>query len=281
MALGGAIVWAAGYSQLAAQQVPPRREAAAAPAAARGPWPVRLKDGQPDVQGYWQAAGGGVGQSIEPMRGFMGSNAMMPGSVVDPPDGRIPYLPWARARRDEVKDTHLKPNAAQVDTRTRAWPDGVPRINYYQTFQILQPAGGVVILYEAQHESRYIPLDGRPQIDSGIKLWMGSSRGRWEGTTLVVDVANVSDRVRMSLVGDFASDEIKITEWWKFIDANTVELRATFEDPKVYAQPWTTSRMLKRITDPTYELMEYSGVEGERDQQRMVDIPKKAQEQKK
>lgn len=279
MALGGVIVWAAGYSQLAAQQTPPRREAANAPAATRGPWPVKLKDAQPDVQGYWQSSGGGAG--IEPMRGFMGSNAMMPGSVVDPPDGRIPYLPWARARRDEVRDTHLTPNAAQVDTRTRAWPDGVPRITYYQTFQILQAAGAVVILHEAQHEFRYIPLDGRPQIDGGIRLWMGSSRGHWEGTTLVVDVANVSDRVRMSVVGDFASDEIKISERWKFIDANTAELRATFEDPRVYAQPWTTSRMLKRITDPAYELMEYSGVEGERDQQHMVDIPKKVREQKK
>lgn len=110
-------------------------------------------------------------------------------------------------------------------------------------------------------------------MDSGVKLWMRSSRGHWEGTTLVVNVTNHSDRVRFSVMGDFASDELKVTERWKWVDRDTVNYTATLEDPKVFSRPWTAGMTLKRITEPGFELMEYSGVEGEKDQHLMVDIP--------
>lgn len=252
---------------------PPARQAAV-----NGKWsPPRLKDGQPDVAGIYQPAGrgGAAGLAIEPLKGMMGTRATSATIVIDPPDGLIPYLPWARVRRDEVLNDHLRPNQAQIDTRNRGWPDGVPRINYYTVnpFQILQLPGAVVILYEAQHEFRYIPLDGRPQIDSGVKLWMGSSRGHWEGTTLVVEVTNISDRVRFSVVGDFASDSVKVTERWTWVDGNTIDHRATFEDPKVFARPFTVGLEIKRVNEPGFEIMEYSGVEGEKDAQLMDDIP--------
>jgi hypothetical protein len=240
-----------------------------------------LADGQPDVAGIYQAVGnegGSFGINIEPMTGVMGRKSVTPGIVIDPPDKMIPYLPWARARRDEMRDlSQIAPTAAMVDTRNRGWPDGIPRINYYGVpglaFQILQQTGAVLILYEAQHEFRYIPLDGRPQIDDGVKLWMGSSRGRWEGNTLVVDVSNINDRVRLSIAGDFASDKLKITEYWTWIDRDTIKHRATFTDPAVYTRPWTVAMTIRRVKEPGYELMEYSGVEGERDAHLMVDIP--------
>ena len=243
-------------------------------------WPSYRPDGQPDVQGIWQATTSG-GLAVEALENVMNSGRTSSGIVVDPPDGLIPYLPWARARRDEVKQDHLTPNGAQVDTRTRGWPDGVPRINYYgvNPFQIIQPSGAVVILYESQHEFRYIPLDGRPQPDEGVRLWMGSSRGRWEDTTLIVEVSNVYDRVRLSIAGDFHSDEVQITERWHFVDVNTIEHTATFEDPNVYSRPWTVAGTITRITDAGFELMEYSGVEGDKDAHFMVDIGKNAPEQ--
>jgi hypothetical protein len=238
---------------------------------------AKRKDGQPDIAGYYQMFGmaGSGGLTVEPLQNSMQTGRTAPGIVLDPPDGLIPYLPWARVRRDEVRDHHTHPNNAQVDTRNRGWPDGVPRINFYfvNPFQIVQPEGEVVFLYEAQHEFRHVPLDGRPQVDAGVKLWMGSSRGRWEGNTLVVDVTNHSDRVRFSVAGDFASDQLKVTERWTWVDRDTINYRATLEDPNVFSRPWTAGVTLKRIAQPGFELMEYSGVEGERDAHLMVDIP--------
>ncbi|MBM3778162.1 MAG: hypothetical protein FJW23_07965 [Acidimicrobiia bacterium] len=250
-------LWEAGSPGVRAQE----KEKPAAGAARDDAWPKRLKDGQPDVQGIWDPLGslgcfGGLG----------------PGCIVDPPDRQIPYLPWAAARKKEAAAGTLKPNRAQMDTRTRAWPDGVPRQNYYHELQILQPPGAVVILYDAQHEFRYIPLDSRRPLDDGIALWMGSSRGRWEGTTLVVEVRNLSDRMRLSLSGDFASDDLTVTERWEFVDKDTLQLSATLTDPKVYSQPWTVRSKLTRHEDPTFELMEYAGVEGERDADLMMEI---------
>lgn len=271
-----AVVWLGSESPSAQQ--PSARPAAAKPAQPAGPWPpVKLKDGQPDVSGFYQstAGGGGAGTNMEPIEGAMGRPGISPGIVVDPPDGMIPYLPWARARRNEVQKDHLRPNQAQVDTRNRGWPDGVPRINYYfvNPFEIRQTSGAVLIMYETQHEFRYIPIDGRPQPDSGVKMWMGSSRGRWEGTTLVVEVTNINDRVRYTVAGDFASDDVKITERWQWTDADTVKYSATFEDPKVYSRPFTIAKVIKRLHEKNFEILEYAGVEGEKDAHLMVDIP--------
>jgi hypothetical protein len=130
------------------------------PGAAAPAWPKRLKDGQPDVSGIW-----------DPLVTLGCFGGLGPGCIIDPPDKQIPYQPWALARRNEVRAVMLKPNAAQMDTRSRAWPDGVPRANFYHEFQIMQVPGAVVILYEMQHEFRYIPLDSRPQPDPAIQLW--------------------------------------------------------------------------------------------------------------
>ena len=277
-ALAGLAALCTPNQRASAQTAAPVPKAGAAKAASTGPWqPAKRKDGQPDIEGYYQAigGGGGAGTNMEPMAGMMGTSATSPGIVIDPPDGKIPYLPWARVRRDEVQRGHLTPTQAQVDTRNRGWPDGVPRINYYSVnpFQIVQSEGGVLILYEAQHEFRFIPLDGRPQPDSGVTMWMGSSRGHWEGTTLVVEVTNINDRVRFSVSGDFASDGVKITERWQWVDRDTIQHSATFEDPKVYARPFTVAKTIKRQLQKGFEIMEYAGVEGEKDAPLMVDIP--------
>ncbi|MGE3578920.1 MAG: hypothetical protein AB7I25_10720 [Vicinamibacterales bacterium] len=238
--------------------------------------PKKLSDGQPDIAGYYQMEGfaGSGGLFIENSISIMNGRPAK-GIVLDPADGMIPYLPWARARRDEVANFAAAPNQAQVDTRNRGWPDGTPRINFYfvNPLQIAQTNGAVLFLYEAQHEFRYVPLDNRPQPDRKVELWMGSSRGRWEGTTLVVNATNHHDRVRLSVAGDFASPDLKVTERWTWVDRDTIDYTATLEDAKVYARPWTAGVRMKRITEKGFELMEYAGVEGDRDAHLMVDIP--------
>src|SRR5688500_11310762 len=100
--LTSAALWAAADERPSAQATPARPTAGARPPATVGTWqPTRRKDGQPDIEGIYQATGneGGSGTNIEPMPGMMGTSAVSPGIVIDPPDGKIPYLPWARVRR--------------------------------------------------------------------------------------------------------------------------------------------------------------------------------------
>jgi hypothetical protein len=192
--------------------------------------------------------------------------------LLDPPDHILPYQAWARAKRDAVMKDYLHPSPAQIDPQTRGWPNGIPRENYYSShdgsvggpIQILQPPGFVVFFYETHHEFRIVPLDGRPHAGQGIKLWEGDSRGRWEGNTLVVDVTNNNDSTRFNVIGDFHSDAMRVTERWTFVDQNTLEYKATVDDPKVYTQPWTIGVTHTRNA-PGSELMEYAGVEGDAD----------------
>ena len=166
-----------------------------------------------------------------------------------------------------------------MDPQTRGWPNGIPRENYYSShdgsvggpIQILQPAGYVVFLYETHHEFRVVPLDGRPHAGQDIKLWMGDSRGRWEGNTLVIDVTNQNDSTRFNVVGDFHSYEMRVTERWTLIDQDTIEHRATIDDPNVYTRPWTIGVTHTRGI-PGNELLEYAGVEGDRDVQEAEEI---------
>src|SRR5262249_42663514 len=186
--------------------------------------------------------------------------------VIDPPDGILPYQPWAFERRNEVMRHHHKPQRWQIDPETLAWPDGLPRIHVYSSsyagpWQVMQGPGFVLFLYETQHEFRYVPLDGRPQPGKDIKLWMGSSRGHWEGNTLVIETTNNNDSTRFSIVGDFHSDDMKVTERFTYVNKGSLEYRATVDDPTVFTRPWTIELPNMRV--PNEEVMDFAGVEGE------------------
>ena len=141
-----------------------------------------------------------------------------------------------------------------MDTQTPGWPNGIPRIHVYSSldgsvggpWRVMQGAGYVLFLYETQHEFRYVPLDGRPQPGDDIKLWMGSSRGHWDGNTLVVESANHNDSSRLDVVGNFHSDAMRVTERFEYVDENTLEYQATIDDLVVYTQPWTIAITNKR-----------------------------------
>ena len=114
--------------------------------------------------------------------------------IIDPPDGRVPLQEWAAEKRDEIMERQEE--LAFLDPRVKCLPAALPRAHLpvgYNTYQILQVPGAVIILYEWNHHSRYIPLDGRPHLPPAIRLGMGDSRGRWEGDTLVVEVTNFTD----------------------------------------------------------------------------------------
>lgn len=279
-------------AQQPAQKPPPKPAAGipTPPVSTDKPKPLgRTLDGQPDVSGVWGNAEQGTWTvqyenahylyntlKMKPLgnrnlgeKSTGGPFTKRSQAMIDPPEGIIPYQPWALERRNSVMRNYEMPEPWQIDTQTPGWPTGVPRENAYSStdgfyggpIHILQPKGYVVFLYETHHEFRIVPLDGRPQPGQDIKMWEGSSRGRWEGNTLVIDVANNNDSPRMSVIGDFRSDAMTAQERWTFVDSENITYRVTITDPKVLTRPWTAEWYYKRAPKGL-ELMEYAGVEG-------------------
>ena len=151
----------------------------------------------------------------------------------------------------------------------------MPRHLNNREFEIVQLPGHVLIFNMAHHVFRAIPLDGRPHIDSRVKLWMGDSVGRWEGNDLVVDVTNLNDQTWFDVVGSFHSDAMHVAERFTPVDANTIEYRAVITDPKVYTRPWTFALRFERAADYGAELYEEACLESNGDTvERMLNHPK-------
>jgi hypothetical protein len=254
-------------------------EQSSADAKTAAPWvPSRLPDGQPDVQGFWSAEVSGTYSLLNPRKGGIRLQEQLlekagkkaptkPTRIVDPPDGQVPYQPWARAKQQEIQANIDNPTAQRhIDPQARCLPNGPLRSPLWSTYEIMQSPGYLVFSYETTHMYRIVALDGRPHPSQNVKLWMGDSRGHWEGNTLVVDVMNMNLKSRFSTEGDFASDNAHIVERYTFLDAKTMEYRATIEDPTVYTRPLTIQARMIRIhtKDPDYEVWEDACHEGEK-----------------
>jgi hypothetical protein len=262
--------------------VVPAANAGQAPAAAEKPWsPPRTPDGQPDIQGFWanqtkRLATYDVEGPADPIHVLMSGNPTDPASlVIDPPDGKIPYQAWARAKRQDAYENHKDPTKwDHVDPHTLCWLSGIPRMFYQGMTQILQTPGYVVVLQEFNHAYRIIHLDGRPHVPANLKLFMGDSRGRWEGNTLHVDVNNKNDKTWFDMVGDFYSDAVRIRERFTPTDPDRIRYEATFDDPKVYSRPFTIGLTLGRTVKgedaKTYGFLEEACREGDRNIQHML-----------
>jgi hypothetical protein len=124
--------------------------------------------------------------------------------------------------------------------------------------EIVQSPGYVVIRNEMIHEARVVPLDGSAHLGPQIKQWLGDSRGRWDGDTLVVETTNFTDRTNVGQARH--SDQLKITERYARIDEDTLVLRLTVDDPETWAAPWTLELPLQR--DDGYGMFEYACHEG-------------------
>jgi hypothetical protein len=203
--------------------------------------PSRLWDGKtPDFRGLWQ------------VRDKAYVNLEAPKSIiVDPPDGKIPYKPEALAKRQENYR-----NRATADPSLKCYQAGVPRATYLPTpLQILQSPGNFAIVYQDNHAFRVFHPDNRPHFDS-TDWWMGDTRYRWEGDTLVADVAALTDQLWLDQAGNYHSTEIHIVERYRMTGADTIEYEARIEDPVVYTKPWTLRTILHRIKEPGARIIE-------------------------
>jgi len=184
--------------------------------------------------------------------------------IVDPPDGRIPALtPLAQKRAEQVKESRRLHPADGPEDRSvgercillnSAGPPMMPSA-YNNNYQVVQTAHTFVILNEMIHDARVIPLDRRPHVPQSIRLWMGDSRGRWDGDTLVVDTTNFTDQTPFRGSGP----NLHLTERFTRMDAETLLYQFTVDDPESFTRPWTAAIPSVRTTGP---ILEYACNEG-------------------
>jgi hypothetical protein len=203
-------------------------------------------DGEPDLRGIWEVHGA-ANWNLE---GHPASKEV-PASksvVVDPSDGKIPYQPWALAKRDAMNLTD--------DPQNKCFMAGVPRITYTPgPFQIFQTSGLMIIVYQDQHTYRYIPTTSVPQIDSA-DFWMGSSIGKWDGNTLVVDSISFSDQTWFDKAGNFHSADLHVVERFTLTAPTSLQYEAVVEDPKVFTKPWKIRMTARRHAEPGFRIIE-------------------------
>ncbi len=257
--------------------------------------PPRTADGQPDISGIVWTTGPdevaytgdletGVADPIG--RRIQGRGITKGGTLIlDPPNGLMPYQPWALAKREQIP--HGRP-ASQIGRRVvdrdpvrlrEIRPQymclpAAPRVNFDRDFSFVQTPGYVIMTWEWSHAYRIIPLDGRPRTSPRVKMAMGDARGRWEGNTLVVETSNINDWDWLDAAGSFHSDAMTVVERYTILDANTLDYRVTITDPNVFTRPWTAGFKMRRAHDPGYEVLEHACVEGERAVDHILEMAK-------
>jgi hypothetical protein len=221
-----------------------------------------MADGHPDLSGVWWP---GRDLQIRPLDSSPAAAAPPPRAAVPPgdppaaPRQRPPsfpslYQPWAKEKASTLGD--------KDDPSLRCLPVAFGTLNislYGVGFvgQIIQTPKFVTMLTETYHSFKIIPTDGRKHRDDVAPSFRGDSVGRWEGDTLVVDSRNFADTNWMFAEGivSFHSEALRIVERYRRVDANTLEVDATVEDPKVLTGPWVVPKQTLRLA-PFDQIME-------------------------
>jgi len=206
----------------------------------------RTPDGQPDLQGIWKAMNTAAwniqDHSAEP--GIPAGQGVVEGN-------ELPYVPAALKQRMENRK-----NRAQ-DNEARCAMVGVPRITYMPyPFQIFQSKDQIIMVSEYAHTIRNIHLSGQHPPE-GIAWYMGDSRAKWEGETLVVDVVHFTDQTWLDRSGNFHSPALHVVERYTRTGPDHMLYEATIEDKEVFSRPWKMRMTLYRDVEPNAQLLEY------------------------
>jgi len=231
------------------------RPAAPARPAASGAAMPRTPEGKPDFSGTWQSlntAGWDIQDHNSDLAGYLG---VPPGKgIVE--GSEIPYKPDALAQK--------KKNFEKRDTEDPAFAKcylpGIPRANYMPyPFEILQNPNQVGFRYEFARAVRVVDLTGhsREWLEGWPDFYMGDSRGKWEGDTLVVDVRKLSERTWFDHAGNWHTENMHVVERYSPIDRDHIQYEATIEDPDVFTRPWKISFPLYRSIDRQPEIFEW------------------------
>ncbi len=217
----------------------------------RGP---RTADGKPDLSGIWQAFTTASWDLLDhsAQKGVPAGQGVVEGN-------EIPYQPWAAARRKQNYEERMT-----RDPLHKCYLPGVPRITYMPfPFEITQTPKLVGVSYEYVHATRLIYTDGSKHPEGLLDFWMGDSRGRWEGDTLVVDVTNFNDRTWFDRAGNFHSEDLHVVERYTPISPDHINYEVTIEDPKVVTRPWKMRMPLYRRLEKNVRVLDYECLEFE------------------
>src|SRR3984957_11220474 len=216
--------------------------------------------GKPNLTGLWQSLGTADwdiqahGAQAGPFYQLGAIGAIPPGQGIVVGE-EIPYLPEALAQKKKNLAERWK-----LDPVVRCYMPGVPRATYMAfPFQIIESQKDILIAYEFGSENRLINM-GKPQ-EAVTDTWMGTSNGRWDGDTLVVDVTGFNGMAWFDRAGNFASDSLHVVERYSLLDPNTMNYEATIEDPKTFSRPWKVNVILYRHREKDARLLEFKCVE--------------------
>jgi hypothetical protein len=236
--------------------------------AAQGQFP-RMRDGKPDLNGIWQAMNTaywdleGHGGEQAPKEGLqLGAVGAIPPGLGVVEGGRIPYQPWALAKRQENRKSWVS-----LDPEVRCYLPGIPRATYLPyPFQIFQGGDRIVFAYQYSYARRIINM-GKP-IEAPVDSWMGWANGRWEGNTLVIENTAFIEPPTLrpgeppiggwlDRTGNFHSPALHVVERYTPTDATHLMYEATLEDPKVYTRPWKITMPLYKHVEKDAQLLEF------------------------
>jgi hypothetical protein len=233
-----ALVW---FGPMASDLEGQQRGAEAANASA-GPVP-RMADGKPDLSGVWW---GGADVGGARGGGARGGGARGGARGAPPATFQSLYQPWAAEKAKTLGD--------KDDPTLRCVPTafGTLNVSLYDVGavgQIISTPKFVVMLSETFHGYRLVPTDGRPHREEHPPAFRGDSVGRWDGDVFVVETKNFTDNTWISAEGrvSFHSDAMRVVERYRRVDANTLEIEATVEDPKVLTKPWVVPKQTLQL----------------------------------
>ena len=187
--------------------------------------------------------------------------------IVVPADGRLPSLTPEGQRRADARTQTRRARGPYDSFEDRPLAErciiyrGVPAFptGYNNNYHIVQTPGYVAILQEHIHEVRLIPLDGRPHIAPGTRQWLGDSRGRWEGDTLVVETTNFNDHALIRGAAGDLGDDLRVVERFTRVDDDIIDYQFTVTDATTWTQPWSGSLPMTRLEGLMYEYACHEG----------------------
>ncbi len=231
----------------------------------------RTADGNPDFNGIWQSVTT-ANWDLEahsaapgPYPELLGAWGAQPGGQSIVEGGVIPYRPEALARKNAnfaQRTTPSVPGDGVVpplgDPELKCWMPGVPRSMYMPyPFQIVQTPDTILITHEFNGTTRLVRMNWPDESPVDNTFFMGWSRGRWEGETLVIDVTGLNEQNWLDRVGNFHSDAVHVVERLTAVSPYHLSYEATIEDPNVFTRPWTISFPLYRRMERDVQLMEF------------------------